>query len=74
MFYSYHIALLYLCCSTAGLVFIILVYSMMQSRQSKKTIHFHTRLISEAMWTIIPLIILVALAAPAIIQFLHYSI
>jgi cytochrome c oxidase subunit 2 len=72
--YNLHMALFYLCSGIAGIVFIVLIYSLVKHRQSKgkKAVHFHTYLGLELIWTTIPFLILVALAIPAIINLMHY--
>ena len=60
----WHRLAFYLCCALAVVVFIAMLYSLCRFRQSKKT-HFHRRFSLEMLWTVIPFIILLALAFPA---------
>ncbi len=68
-----HMILFYLCSSMIGAIFIVLIYSLVKHRQAKgkQAIHFHKQPGFEIIWTTIPFLILVALAIPAIIEFMH---
>jgi cytochrome c oxidase subunit 2 len=67
--YNLHMACFYICCVIGALTFGVLIYSLVMFRKSKgaKAAHFHEHLGVEILWTIIPTLILVALAIPATI-------
>lgn len=71
--YNLHMAAFYICCVIGTLVFTVLLYSLIKYRKSKgaKAAHFHEHLWVEVVWTIIPTLILVALAIPATIVLQH---
>ncbi len=68
-----HMAGFYVCCAIGALVFSVLIYSLIKFRKSKgaKAVHFHEHLGVEILWTVIPFLILVALAVPATIVLAH---
>jgi cytochrome c oxidase subunit 2 len=65
--YNLHMACLYVCCVIGLGVFGVLFYSLFKYRKSKgaKAAHFHEHVWVEIAWTIVPTLILVALAIPA---------
>ena len=65
--YDLHMIALWLCVVIAVLVFGVMIYSMIVHRKSRgfTPATFHESTTVEAVWTIIPFIILVALAIPA---------
>ena len=65
--YDLHMLVLYVCIAIGVVVFGAMIYSMIHHRQSKgfKAANFHESTTMEILWTIIPVIILVALAIPA---------
>jgi cytochrome c oxidase subunit 2 len=67
--YNLHMACFYICCAIGALTFGVLFYSLIKFRKSKgaKAAHFHEHLGIEILWTVIPTLILVALAIPATI-------
>jgi len=67
--YNLHMACFYVCCVIAAIVFSVLIFSLIKYRKSKgaKAAHFHEHLSVEIAWTVVPLLILVALAIPATI-------
>jgi cytochrome c oxidase subunit 2 len=67
--YDLHMAAFYICCVIGTLTFGVLFYSLIKFRKSKgaKAAHFHEHLGVEILWTVIPTLILVALAIPATI-------
>ena len=67
--YDLHMAAFYICCVIGGLTFGVLFYSLVKFRKSKgaKAAHFHEHLGIEILWTVIPTLILIALAIPATI-------
>lgn len=71
--YDLHMAAFYVCCGIGAVVFSVLIYSLFKYRKSKgaKAVHFHEHLGVEIIWTIIPTIILIALAIPATIVLQH---
>jgi cytochrome c oxidase subunit 2 len=64
-----HMAAFYICCVIGALTFGVLFYSLIKFRKSKgaKAAHFHEHLGVEILWTVIPTLILIALAIPATI-------
>ncbi len=56
-----------------GIVFAVLIFALVKNRQStgSHVVHFHSNLGLELIWTTLPFLIVVGLAAPSIIQFLH---
>jgi cytochrome c oxidase subunit 2 len=71
--YKLHMACLYICCVIGTLTFGVLIYSLVKFRKSKgaKAAHFHEHLGIEILWTVIPTLILVALAIPSTIVLKH---
>ena len=68
-----HLTCFYVCCGIAGIIFIILIYSLIKYRQSKgkKMVYFHAHPGLEIFWTIVPFLILTALAMPAMTVLKH---
>lgn len=71
--YRLHMAAFYMCCVIGVIVFGVLIYSLFKFRKSKgaEAAHFHEHLWVEITWTVIPFLILVALAIPATIVLAH---
>ncbi|MES2217838.1 MAG: cytochrome c oxidase subunit II [Pseudomonadota bacterium] len=67
--YNLHMACFYICCVIGVLTFGALFYSLFKYRKSKgaQAAHFHEHLAVEILWTVIPTLILIALAIPATI-------
>jgi len=65
--YSLHMRIFYICCAIGAAVFGVMVYSMFMHRKSKgaKPADFHESTTVEIVWTVVPLIILIAMAIPA---------
>lgn len=65
--YTLHMRIFYICCIIGALVFAVMIYSMIKHRKSKGAVaaDFHESTTVEIVWTIVPLIILVAMAIPA---------
>lgn len=65
--FELHRLMLYICCAIALVVFAVMFYSIFQHRKSKgaKAADFHESTVVEVIWTIIPFIILIAMAVPA---------
>ncbi len=65
--YTLHMLIFWICCVIALLVFGVLFYSVYAHRKSKGAVAatFHESTTVEIFWTIIPFIILVAMAVPA---------
>ncbi len=65
--YTLHMRIFYICCIIGALVFGVMIYSMIKHRKSKGAVaaDFHESTTVEIVWTIVPLIILVAMAIPA---------
>ncbi len=65
--YTLHMRIFYICCIIGALVFAVMIYSMIKHRKSKGAVaaDFHESTTVEIVWTVVPLIILVAMAIPA---------
>lgn len=65
--YDLHMIILYICCVIGLVVFGIMIYSMIYHRKSKGAVaaHFHESTKVEIAWTVVPFIILIAMAIPA---------
>ena len=65
--YDLHMLIFWVCCAIAVLVFGVLFYSVYAHRKSKGAVAatFHESTTVEIIWTVIPFIILVAMAVPA---------
>jgi cytochrome c oxidase subunit 2 len=65
--YDLHVIAMYVCAGIGVVVFGVIIYSLIWHRKSRgyKAAEFHENLKLEIFWTIIPFIILVALAIPA---------
>lgn len=65
--YDLHMLIFYICCAIAVVVFGVMFYSIIQHRKSKGAVaaHFHESTKVEIIWTLIPILILVAMAVPA---------
>jgi cytochrome c oxidase subunit 2 len=65
--YHLHMACFYICCVIGAGTFGVLFYSLITHRHSrgKEAANFHEHLWVEILWTIVPTLILVALAIPA---------
>jgi cytochrome c oxidase subunit 2 len=65
--YDLHMLILYVCLAIFVLVFGIMFYSIYKHRKSvgHKAVQFHEHHLLEIVWTIIPALILIAMAVPA---------
>jgi len=65
--YDIHMLMFWICVWIGVVVFGVLIYSLIKYRKSKGAVAatFHENLFAEITWTIIPLVILVAMAWPA---------
>ncbi len=65
--YTLHMRIFYICCIIGALVFAVMIYSMFAHRKSKGAVaaDFHESTAVEIVWTIVPLIILIAMSIPA---------
>ncbi|MDB1126228.1 cytochrome c oxidase subunit II [Vibrio algarum] len=65
--YELHMLIFYICCAIAAVVFGIMFYSIIHHRKSKGAVaaKFHESTKVEIIWTVIPVIILIAMAIPA---------
>lgn len=65
--YDLHMIILYICAAIGILVFGVMMYAIIYHRKSRghKAAQFHESTTVEIIWTIIPFIILVAMAVPA---------
>jgi len=65
--YHLHMLIFYICCAIALVVFGAMFYSIYKHRKSKGAVaaHFHESTKVEIVWTVIPIIILIAMAIPA---------
>jgi cytochrome c oxidase subunit 2 len=66
--YSIHMIMFWVCVVIGIAVFSVMFYSMIKHRKSKGAVaaNFHESTLVEIIWTIIPVLILVALAFPAV--------
>jgi cytochrome c oxidase subunit II len=67
--YNLHMACFYICCGIGVLTFGALFFSLYKYRKSQgaQAEHFHEHMGIEILWTVIPTLILIALAVPATI-------
>ena len=66
--YGLHMYILYVCAAIFIIVFSMMFYSIFKFRKSvgaKPDVNFHESTLIEIIWTIIPFIILIAMAIPA---------
>ena len=65
--YTLHMRIFYICCAIGAAVFSVMIYSMFAHRKSKgvKPATFHESTTVEIVWTVVPLVILIAMAIPA---------
>lgn len=65
--YDLHMTIFYICCVIGLLVFGVMLWSIVHHRKSRgaKAAQFHESTRIELLWTAIPVLILVAMAAPA---------
>ena len=65
--YDLHMLIFWICCAIAFIVFGVLFYSIYAHRKSRGAVAatFHESTTVEIIWTVIPFIILVAMAVPA---------
>lgn len=65
--YDLHVIAMYVCAGIGVVVFGVMIYSLIYHRKSRghQAAEFHENLKLEIFWTVIPFIILVALAIPA---------
>jgi len=65
--YSLHMMVLWLCVVIGAIVFSLMIYSLINHRKSKHPVPstFHESTTVEIAWTLVPLLILVAIAVPA---------
>ena len=62
-----HMLIFYICCGIGAVVFSIMIVSMFLHRKSRgaKASDFHESTTVEIVWTVVPLVILIAMAIPA---------
>ncbi len=65
-----HLAAYYICCVIGALTLVALFYALLHFRHSHRATHkpFHPAIGVEITWTLLAVLILMALAAPAIIS------
>ncbi len=65
--YDLHMLIFYVCCVIGALVFGVMIYSIIKHRRSvhPNPANFHESTTVEILWTIVPFVILVAMAIPA---------
>ncbi|WKE67414.1 cytochrome c oxidase subunit II [Gallaecimonas kandeliae] len=65
--YGLHMTIFWICCAIALAVFGVMFYSLIRHRRSRgaKAAEFHESTKVEILWTIIPFLILIAMAVPA---------
>jgi len=73
--YDLHMTIFWICVAIGVIVFGILIYAMIKHRKSAhgKAADFHSSTKLEILWSIIPFIILVAMAIPATIVMMRMS-
>ncbi|MEO8402628.1 MAG: cytochrome c oxidase subunit II [Gammaproteobacteria bacterium] len=71
--YNLHMTIFWVCVAIGIGVFGVMIYSIIYHRKSKgaKAAHFHEHLWIEITWTVIPFLILVAMAIPATKVLIH---
>lgn len=64
---SLHMLIFWICCAIGAVVFGVMIYSMYAHRKSKgaEPADFHESTTVEIVWTVVPLVILIAMAIPA---------
>lgn len=65
--YTLHMRIFYICCAIGAAVFGVMIFSMFRHRKSLgvKPADFHESTTVEIVWTVVPLVILIAMAIPA---------
>jgi len=65
--YDLHMLIFWICCAIGVVVFGAMIYSIIHHRKSKgaKAAQFHHNTTVEIIWTVIPIVILLAMAFPA---------
>jgi len=65
--YTLHMRIFYICCAIGAAVFGVMIVSMFLHRKSRgaKPADFHESTTVEIVWTVVPLVILIAMAIPA---------
>lgn len=65
--YGLHMLIFYVCCAIGAVVFGVMFYSMWRHRKSRGAVasDFHESTSVEIVWTVVPLVILIAMAIPA---------
>ena len=65
--YGLHMLIFYICCAIGAVVFGVMIVSMFLHRKSRgaKASDFHESTTVEIVWTVVPLLILIAMAIPA---------
>lgn len=65
--YNLHMAIFYICCAIAVVVFGLMFWSIVRHRKARGAVpaQFHGSLKMELLWTAIPVVILVVMAIPA---------
>ena len=65
--FDLHMLIFYICVAIAVVVFGVMLWSIIYHRKSKgaKAHHFHESTLVEILWTLIPFVILIAMAFPA---------
>lgn len=65
--FDLHMLIFYICCAIGALVFGAMIYSIIKHRRSvhPKPADFHESTTVEIIWTVIPFVILIAMAIPA---------
>ncbi|NHC10011.1 cytochrome c oxidase subunit II [Stutzerimonas degradans] len=71
--FDLHMAIFWICVVIGALVFGVMIYSMIAHRRSRRqeSANFHENTKVEALWTIIPLLILIGMAVPATRTLIH---
>src|SRR5690606_36357422 len=65
--YHLHMTILWICCVIGALVFGVMIYALIKHRKAAghQAVPFHESTTVEIIWTLVPFIILIAMAFPA---------
>ena len=65
--FNLHMLIFYICCAIGVVVFAVMLYAIFYHRKSKghKPAQFHESVLLEFLWTVVPFVILIAIAIPS---------
>ncbi len=65
--FNLHMLIFYICCAIGVVVFAVMLYAIIYHRKSKghKPAQFHESVLLEFLWTVVPFVILIAIAIPS---------